>query len=89
MTDQSRKEFLKKLAQGSIYAAPVVSTLLAPRPASGGGPGSPMMMMGMGGMGMGMGGMGMGGMGMGGMGMGMPQQRNLPDAPWFKPRPGR
>ncbi len=31
MTHQSRKEFLKKLAQGSVYAAPVVSTLLAPR----------------------------------------------------------
>ena len=34
MTDQSRKEFLKKLARGSIYAAPVVSTLLTPRSVS-------------------------------------------------------
>ena len=67
MTDQSRKEFLKKLAQGSIYTAPVVSTLLAPRSVSAQGspPGMPPPM------------------------SGMAQQRNLPDAPWFKPPPGR
>ena len=34
MTDQSRKEFLKRLARGSIYVAPVVSTLLTPRSVS-------------------------------------------------------
>ena len=71
MTDQSRKEFLKKLAQGSIYAAPVVSTLLTPRSVS--AQESQAMM-----------GAGPPPMGMGGM-----QERNLPDAPWFKPPPGR
>ena len=34
MTDHSRKEFLKKLARGSAYVAPVVSTLLTPRSVS-------------------------------------------------------
>ena len=67
MTDQSRKEFLKKLAHGSIYAAPVVSTLLAPPSVNAQGQESQKMI----------------------MMMGMAQQRNLPDAPWFKPRPGR
>ena len=67
MTDQSRKEFLKKLAHGSVYAAPVVSTLLEPRSVSGQGQESQMMQM---------------------MNP-MAQQRNLPDAPWSKPRPGR
>lgn len=70
MTHQSRKEFLKKLAQGSVYAAPVVSTLLAPRSVNAQGQESQAMDM------------------MGGPPP-MAQQRNLPDAPWFKPRPGR
>ena len=34
MTDQSRRDFLKRLAMGTVYAAPVVSTLVAPRSAS-------------------------------------------------------
>ena len=65
MTDHSRKEFLKKLARGSAYVAPVVSTLLTPRSVSA-QQSQVMVMMG-----------------------GMPpmQQRNLPDAPWFKPPP--
>ena len=75
MIEQSRRDFLKKLATGTIYAAPVVSTLAAPASASGRqGMGPPS---------------DKGNMGMGGGGMGMGQQRNLPDAPWFKPRPGR
>ncbi len=68
MTDQSRREFLKKLARGSLYTAPVVATLVTPRSVSGGG----------GGMSSGM-----------SMMSGMPQQRQLPDAPWFKPPPGQ
>ena len=72
MTDQSRRDFLKNLARGSVYAAPVVLTLLAPRSASAqGGMGSPPAMMDPPPMG------------------GMAQQRNLPDAPWFRPPPGR
>jgi len=67
MTDQSRREFLKKLARGSLYTAPVVATLVTPRSVSGSGKGK-------GGMSSGMSG-----------GMGMGQQRQLPDAPWFKP----
>ncbi len=70
MTDQSRREFLKKLARGSLYTAPVVATLVTPRSVSGSGKGK-------GGMSSGMSG-----------GMGMGQQRQLPDAPWFKPPPG-
>ena len=77
MTEQSRRDFLKQLATGTVYAAPVVSTLVAPRSASGlvqmmGDP-SPKDM----GMGMDDGG-----------GMGMGQQRNLPRAPWGKRPPG-
>ncbi len=72
MSDRSRREFLKKLARGSVYAAPVVSTLLAPRSAGA--------RVQMGGSGMGMDG------GMAG-GMAGAQQRHLPDAPWFKPPP--
>ena len=82
MSDTDRRQFLKKLAQGSIYAVPVVSTLLAPRLV--GAQASQMMMMGGGGM---MGGM-TSGMTSGMMG-GMAQQRNLPEAPWFRPPPGR
>ena len=37
MTEQNRRDFLKQLATGTIYAAPVVSTLVAPRSASGQG----------------------------------------------------
>ncbi len=70
MSDTDRRQFLKKLAQGSIYAVPVVSTLLAPRLVS--AQASQMMMMGGGGM----------------MGS-MAQQRHLPEAPWFRPPPGR
>jgi hypothetical protein len=66
---QSRKECLKKLAQGSIYAAPVVSTLLAPRSVNAQGQGQESQAM--------------------EMQMQMAQQRNLPDAPWCKPLPGR
>jgi len=45
MTDQSRREFLTKLAQGSIYVAPIVATLLAPKSVTGQGPSQKMMMM--------------------------------------------
>jgi hypothetical protein len=31
MTNKSRREFLKKLARGSLYAAPVVATLVTPQ----------------------------------------------------------
>lgn len=75
MTDQSRREFLKKLAQGSIYTAPVVSTLLAPPLANGQALPSQMMMMGV-------------EMGMNEMtGRGSPT--GLAQAPWSKPPPGR
>jgi len=77
MTEQSRRDFLKQLATGTVYAAPVVSTLVAPRSASGlvqmMGDVSGKNMMGMDDDG-----------GMGGMG----QQRNLPQAPWGKRPPG-
>ena len=76
MTEQSRRDFLKQLATGTVYAAPVVSTLVAPRSASGlvqmMGDVSGKMMMGMD----------------DGGAMGMGQQRNLPQAPWGKRPPG-
>ena len=71
MTDQSRREFLKKLARGSLYTAPVVATLVTPRSVSAGSNS---------GMSSGKG---------GGGGNRMAQQRQLPDAPWFKPPPGQ
>jgi hypothetical protein len=41
MTDRARREFLKKLAQGAVYAAPVIRTVAAPLEvaAQGHGPG--------------------------------------------------
>ena len=66
MIDQSRREFLKKLARGSLYAAPVVATLVTPKSVSAGAAA----------------------MGSGMDPMAMMQNRQLPDAPWFKPPPG-
>ena len=79
MTEQSRRDFLRQLATGTAYAAPVVATLVAPTSASGQGMNKPSpkdMDMGM-------------DMGIGGdPGMGMAQPRNLPQAPWGKRPPG-
>lgn len=78
MTEQSRREFLRKLARGSVYAAPLVSTLLAPRSANGQARPSQMMMMMM----------MMEMLPMNFMRAGARPQ-HLPSAPWFKRPPGR
>jgi len=44
MADQSRRELLKTLAKGAIYAAPVITTLAAPVRLMAQGPSNAMMM---------------------------------------------
>lgn len=71
---EDRRDFLKRLAKGSLYAVPVIHSLAAPRGLSAGGVESQKEM-------------GMGGMGMqttetlGTSGFGRP-------APWSRPPPG-
>ena len=77
MSQPDRRAFLKAIAKGTVYAAPVVRTLAAPASASGQAPPSQKMQM----MNMGA---GMGGMG----GMAAPATAGLRVAPWFRPPPG-
>jgi hypothetical protein len=76
MTEQSLRDFLKQLATGTVYAAPVVSTLMAPGLASGQGQGVPPSDK-----------TGMAPFDPPGPPP-MAQQRNLPQAPWGKRPPG-
>ena len=73
MSHTDRRAFLKAIAKGTVYAAPVVRTLAAPASASGQAPPSQKMQM-----------MNMGA----GMGMNANATSGVRVAPWFRPPPG-